>query len=105
MDDDVYQIRRDPAVTVGYRLETGELALIWTTTPWTLPSNLAMAVHNDVEYVVVESDFTGRPERYVLAEARLSAYARELGKDAGAEVSCRCNGGELAGVRSNRPCN
>jgi len=30
MDDDVYQLRQDPAVTVGYRLETGELALIWT---------------------------------------------------------------------------
>ena len=45
MDEDVYQMRQDPAVTVGYRLETGELALIWTTTPWTLPSNLAMAVH------------------------------------------------------------
>ena len=41
MDDEVYQNRQDPAVTVGLRLETGELALIWTTTPWTLPSNLA----------------------------------------------------------------
>ena len=37
MDDDVYQQRQDPAVTVGLRLETGELALVWTTTPWTLP--------------------------------------------------------------------
>ena len=82
MDEDVYQMRRDPAVTVGYRLETGELALIWTTTPWTLPSNLAMAVHNDIDYVVVESDFTGKAERYVLAEARLPSYARELGQDA-----------------------
>src|SRR6478672_733269 len=71
MDDDVYQLRKDPAVTVGLRLETGELALVWTTTPWTLPSNLAMAVHRDVDYVVVESDVTGRPERYLLAEARL----------------------------------
>jgi isoleucyl-tRNA synthetase len=35
MDDEVYQRRQDPAVTVGYRLETGELALIWTTTRWT----------------------------------------------------------------------
>ena len=39
MDDDVYQNRQDPAVTVGLRLETGELALVWTTTPWTLPAN------------------------------------------------------------------
>jgi len=78
MDDDVYQMRQDPAVTLGHRLETGELALIWTTTPWTLPSNLAMAVRGDVDYVVVESDFTGTTERYVLAEARLTAYAKEL---------------------------
>ena len=54
MDDDVYQIRNDPAVTVGLRLETGELALIWTTTPWTLPSNLAIVVGEDIDYVVVE---------------------------------------------------
>ena len=82
MDEDVYQVRQDPAVTVGYRLETGELALIWTTTPWTLPANLSMAVHRDVDYVVVESDYTGATERYVIAEARLPAYARELGEDA-----------------------
>lgn len=44
MDDDVYQDRQDNTVTVGLRLESGELALIWTTTPWTLPSNLAIAV-------------------------------------------------------------
>ncbi|HEU4811515.1 MAG TPA: isoleucine--tRNA ligase [Nocardioides sp.] len=90
MDDDVYQMRQDPAVTVGMRLETGELALVWTTTPWTLPSNLAIMVHPEVDYVVVESDFTGVTERYVLAEARLSAYARELrNKDAaeGADLS------------------
>ena len=59
MDDDVYQNRQDPAVTVGCRLETGELALVWTTTPWTLPSNLAIMVGEDIDYVVVESDVTG----------------------------------------------
>ena len=103
MDDDVYQMRQDPAVTVGYRLETGELALIWTTTPWTLPSNLAMAVHNDVDYVVVESSATGRSERYLLAEARLPAYARELGEDAPARIVRRCQGSELVGLRYTPP--
>ncbi|GAA2022067.1 isoleucine--tRNA ligase [Catenulispora yoronensis] len=112
MDEDVYQQRKDPAVTVGYRLETGELALIWTTTPWTLPSNLAMAVHNDVDYVVVESDRTGRPERYVLAEARLAAYARELGTDGGdgekgekgePRIVRRLKGAELVGLRYTPP--
>ena len=103
MDDDVYQMRQDPAITVGYRLETGELALIWTTTPWTLPSNLALAVHQDVDYVVVESDFTGRTERYLLAEARLPAYARELGEDAESRVVRRCKGSELVGLHYTPP--
>ena len=103
MDDDVYQLRKDPAVTVGLRLETGELALVWTTTPWTLPSNLAMAVHRDVDYVVVESDVTGRPERYLLAEARLPAYARELGEDAESRIVRRLKGAELVGLRYTPP--
>jgi isoleucyl-tRNA synthetase len=103
MDDDVYQMRQDPAVTVGYRLETGELALIWTTTPWTLPANLAMAVHQDVDYVVVQSDVSGRAERYLLAQARLPAYARELGEDAESRVVRRCKGAELLGLRYTPP--
>ena len=78
MDEDVYQMRQDPAVTVGCRLETGEIALVWTTTPWTLPSNLLIMVGTDIEYVVVESDVTGTTERYVVGAARLAAYAREL---------------------------
>ncbi|HEX6942114.1 MAG TPA: isoleucine--tRNA ligase [Gemmatimonadaceae bacterium] len=84
--DDVYRDREDPAVTVGMTLVSdrpalnGVQALIWTTTPWTLPSNLALAVHPDVDYVVVEA----KGKRYLLAEARLAAYARELGAD-GAE--------------------
>lgn len=61
MDDDVYQSRQDPALTVGFKVvdgePQGELAgaylLVWTTTPWTLPSNLAVAVHPDVTYVQV----------------------------------------------------
>jgi isoleucyl-tRNA synthetase len=89
MDDEVYQSRQDPAVTVGLRLETGELALIWTTTPWTLPSNLAIMVRPDIEYVVLESDFTGTTERYVIAEARVASYARELFGDPLADWSSR----------------
>ncbi len=81
MDEDVYQQRQDPAVTVGCRLETGEIALVWTTTPWTLPSNLLIMVGSDIDYVVVESDFSGTTERYVVGAARLAAYARELKND------------------------
>jgi isoleucyl-tRNA synthetase len=109
--DDVYRERQDPAVTVGLRLldgpATGALALIWTTTPWTLPSNLAMAVHPELDYVVV----TGAPgtpyedTRFVLAAARVGHYARELGADsveaAAAEgrVVARLRGSELLGSR------
>ena len=102
MDDDVYKMRQDPAVTIGYRLETGELALVWTTTPWTVPSNIAMAVHPDIDYVVVESEFSGTTERYVIAEARLASYTRELGEDAADRVVERLKGSELVG-RSYTP--
>ncbi|MBZ2196035.1 isoleucine--tRNA ligase [Occultella gossypii] len=96
MDDDVYQMRQDPALTVGLRLETGELALIWTTTPWTLPSNLAIAVGPEITYLVVtptEGALAG--ERVLLASTRLEAYARELGEEP--EVVATLTGAELAG--------
>ncbi|TRW45262.1 isoleucine--tRNA ligase [Georgenia yuyongxinii] len=98
MDDDVYQMRQDPSVTVGVRLETGELALIWTTTPWTLPSNLAVAVGPEIDYVTVapaEGPLTG--ERVILAKSRLHAYARELGEEP--DVVATFPGTELVGRR------
>ncbi|HET6986443.1 MAG TPA: isoleucine--tRNA ligase, partial [Kribbella sp.] len=91
MDDDVYQPRQDPSVTVAVQLETGERLLAWTTTPWTLPSNLAMAVGPDVDYVVV-NDAEGRPT--IMAEARLQAYGY-----ADADVARRLKGSELIGRR------
>ena len=103
MDPEVYQMRQDPAVTVGYQLETGEVALIWTTTPWTLVSNLAMAVNPDVDYVVVEGDAAGGTVRYLLAEARVAAYSRELGEDAGERIVQRLKGSELIGRRYTPP--
>ncbi|SER98390.1 isoleucine--tRNA ligase [Actinokineospora terrae] len=97
--DDTYRDRQDPAVTVGLRVQApgtdldGVHALVWTTTPWTLPSNLAAAVHPDVDYVVVESN----GQRYLLAEARVGAYARELGEDL--PVVARYKGSDLLGTR------
>ncbi|MGW6448086.1 isoleucine--tRNA ligase [Lentzea sp. NPDC055074] len=92
--DDAYRDRQDPAVTVALRLESGEKALVWTTTPWTLPSNLAAAVHPDVDYVtVVGSD----GDKYLLAEARVAAYARELGEEP--EVVARFKGSDLVGKK------
>ena len=97
--DDVYRDRDDPAVTVGLRVVSdnpkldGALALIWTTTPWTLPSNLALAVHPDVDYVVVSAN----GKRFLLAEARVAAYERELGESP--EVLARYAGAALVGTR------
>jgi isoleucyl-tRNA synthetase len=104
--DDTYRSRQDPAVTVSLRLQSadplldGVQALIWTTTPWTLPSNLAAAVNPDVEYVVVESagPFAGR---YLLAAARVPAYARELGEEP--RVLATFAGSQLAGTRYTPP--
>ncbi|WP_433166889.1 isoleucine--tRNA ligase [Kribbella sp. CA-247076] len=97
MDDDVYQPRQDPSITVAVELETGERLLAWTTTPWTLPSNLAMAVGPDVDYVVV-NDAEGRP--VILAEARLAAYAGSHGDFAGLgdEPIRRLKGADLIGL-------
>ena len=101
MDEDVYQVRVDPSVTVGLRLQTGELALVWTTTPWTLPSNLLIMVHPDIDYVVVESDASESTERYVLAEARLAAYAGVLGDEP--QLVRRVKGTELLGLTYTPP--
>lgn len=102
MDDDVYAPRQDPALTVGVRLESGELALLWTTTPWTLPSNLALAVGPDITYVwVVVEDGPLAGEVVVLAESRLPAYARELGETP--RIVNRQSGRALAGTRYTPP--
>ncbi|MBT0565251.1 isoleucine--tRNA ligase [Williamsia sp. CHRR-6] len=84
--DDAYRMRQDPAVTVAMPLTggvpedlVGVKALIWTTTPWTLPSNLAIAVNPDVEYARVRA---ADGEEYLLASARIASYARELGDNA-----------------------
>ncbi|MFD2422539.1 isoleucine--tRNA ligase [Amycolatopsis pigmentata] len=108
MDDDVYASRQDPAVTVGFRLHgtekhpglDGAYLLIWTTTPWTLPSNQATAVHPDVDYVLVEPE-TMPGKRFLLAEARLGAYARELGDEPA--VVARYQGVALEGLRYDPP--
>ncbi|MEI6251513.1 MAG: isoleucine--tRNA ligase [Mycobacteriaceae bacterium] len=103
MDDDVYQSRQDPAITVGFRVSApesdldGAYLLIWTTTPWTLPSNQAVAVNPEVEYVVIESRSEGAGRRMILARARLGAYARELGEDP--EILASYTGEELVGLR------
>jgi isoleucyl-tRNA synthetase len=109
--DDVYRQRQDPAVTVGLKLETGEYALIWTTTPWTLPSNLAAAVNPDVDYVVLTGPESGpfAGEKVVLAAERVGAYERELGvadvadAEAQGRLVERLRGTDLLGRRYTPP--
>ncbi len=101
MDDDVYKMRQDPSVTITFPLVgakaeslglTGVRALAWTTTPWTLPTNFALAVGPGIRYVVVPGGPNGAadvpagddPEgatahRYLLAEELLAGYAKDLG--------------------------
>jgi isoleucyl-tRNA synthetase len=88
--DDAYRERQDRAVTVWFELETGERVLVWTTTPWTLPSNLALAVGPDIDYAIVEED----GQRYIVGEATLGKFEREL---SGAERVGTVKGADLVG--------
>lgn len=88
--DNSYRERDDPALTVKFTLEPqdGDLGplqlLVWTTTPWTLPSNLAAAVGPNITYGVyrVEADCPSKGELWVLGAEAAAKYARELGVDA-----------------------
>ncbi|QCB97314.1 isoleucine--tRNA ligase [Arthrobacter sp. PAMC25564] len=126
MDDDVYKNRQDQTVTVTFPITAGESALsrqlagvqalAWTTTPWTLPTNLALAVGPSIEYVVLpagplgikaasaDAPVTGS---FLLAAELLGSYAKDLGYGDGAEgaaaagaaVTSRHTGAELEGLR------
>ncbi len=63
MDAGAYQDVTDPSVFVKFKLEDGRYMLAWTTTPWTLPANTALAVNKDVSYLEIALD----GERYVVA--------------------------------------
>jgi isoleucyl-tRNA synthetase len=102
--DDATRPRQDPALTVAVRLvptdeDPGPTSvLIWTTTPWTLPSNLAIAVGPDIAYAVMEDAGSVRDrsdrQRYVLAEATLDKYEAQLAR---ADRVGTVSGAELAG--------
>ncbi|MDR2486235.1 MAG: isoleucine--tRNA ligase [Treponema sp.] len=88
-----YENVHDPAITVRFKVkgEDSTYILAWTTTPWTLPSNLALTFGPDIEYVLVQDG----QERYILAEARLSAYYK---KPEECEILWRKKGAALAGI-------
>lgn len=74
-----YKNVQDPAVTVAMPATdgSGDVFLVWTTTPWTLPSNLAIAVGADIDYVRARKE--GDDRTFILARARVKAI---LGKKA-----------------------
>jgi len=90
-----YQEVTDPAVTVKFSITDpgyeNTYFLAWTTTPWTLPSNLALALGPDITYVKVKDG----DEYYILAESRISAYYKE---DSEYEIIRTYTGAELSGI-------
>lgn len=88
--DDSYRDREDITATVKFKLADGRYMLGWTTTPWTLPANMLLAVGSSVDYVEVEHE----GHKFVLAEAALERY-RELDD---AEVVRRVKGNKLVGM-------
>src|ERR1051326_2705548 len=89
-----YEDVKDPSVYVKMKLkgEENTYFLVWTTTPWTLISNVALAVHPDIDYVGVEH----KGQILILAEARLSVL------DAEYTVHGRVKGASLAGKEYDR---
>lgn len=70
-----YQDVVDDAITVWFELENGDRVLAWTTTPWTLPANSALAVNPNMKYLRMQDE---DGSVYVIAETRLSAYEKQF---------------------------
>ena len=88
-----YQDVHDPAITVRFAVngEENTYLLAWTTTPWTLPSNLALAAGSEIEYVKVKDG----DDYFILGEERLSSYYKN---EEDYEVVARYKGSELEGM-------
>lgn len=91
-----YKMVQDPALTVTFPVkgQSDTYFLAWTTTPWTLPSNLALAVGLDIDYVKVKELSSGKI--YILAEALLGGSFKDPKKDV--EILGRMKGSELVGL-------
>lgn len=89
-----YMDVKDPAITVKFKLKgyDNRYILAWTTTPWTLPSNLALAVGSDIDYLHIK-DKNG--EEYILAKDRISHYYKDNSEY---EVIKEIKGKELEGL-------
>ena len=100
-----YKEVEDPSIYVRFPVEGEERTsfLVWTTTPWTLPSNLALAVHPEVDYAFVRTGSAGSSgthdgETLILAEALIGAVL----KDADYTIEKRVKGADLEGMRYMR---
>ncbi len=99
-----YKEVKDPAVTVRLKIKNRGLkikdlsenayVLIWTTTPWTLPSNVAAAVGPNIDYLIVKDKSDNN--QYILAEARLGAYYRNENEY---EIVKKLKGGDLVDLK------
>ncbi|MBQ9484586.1 isoleucine--tRNA ligase [Candidatus Saccharibacteria bacterium] len=76
MDNDAYQTVTDPSAYVKFRLKGAENTyfLAWTTTPWTLPANMALAISPDLDYGVYDID----GEQYILATERAKVLFKDV---------------------------
>ena len=84
--DHSYKEKNSKAITLGFRLMNGHkivkgyksvLLAVWTTTPWTLPSNLAIAINSNINYVIIEKEDIA----IIIAETLLIKYTKELGNN------------------------
>ena len=96
-----YRDVKDLTCTARFKVKDGRYIIAWTTTPWTLPSNTALCVGPKIDYVEVE---TPAGDHIILAEARLSAYQKDLcgtdeeGKALEPKIVARYKGSELVGL-------
>lgn len=82
---DEYQTLEDPSIYVAFKVETpatsyDEYFVIWTTTPWTLQSNMAIAVHPTIEYARVLVELDGKKQVLILAESLIESVIETLSK-------------------------
>ncbi|MEI6266911.1 MAG: isoleucine--tRNA ligase [bacterium] len=89
-----YKDKRDKAITVKFEIseEPNTYLLAWTTTPWTLPGNLALSVGPEIEYSIVSSNNS----RFIIATDRIESYKNEFGDY---EIVSRILGKELVGKK------
>ncbi|MGM8214398.1 isoleucine--tRNA ligase [Bacillaceae bacterium W0354] len=100
-----YQDKRSPSIYVAFDVTDGkgvldgdEKIIIWTTTPWTIPANLGIAVHPDLEYVVVEAN----GEKFIIAHDLLEEVTTKVEWDS-PKVTKTLKGSELEYVECKHP--